>query len=135
MLRAAFQNGRFGVTFDDNLAFRSAMNTPSRTGCPKVARTQDLRTMLVTGVALQTNGPALRLTREGKSGEYAVTDAWLYATKTGSIRGECSAPNASARYNLSLRQGWNVIRIYVSDKQPLSVVQNVTGQVMPWMIR
>lgn len=134
ILRASFGQGRFSVTFDDNLAARLAQNSPNRQACPQVQRTQDLRTTLITGVVIKGEN-LLRMTREGQSGDYKVTDAWIYATKNGTIKGTCTSGNSTASYNLNLRAGWNVIRIYNNDTKLSSVVQNITGRVMAWQVR
>ena len=59
----------------------------------------------------------------------------MYATKNGTIKGTCTSGNSTASYNLNLRAGWNVIRIYNNDAKLTSVVQNITGRVMPWQVR
>lgn len=134
ILRASFGQGRFSVTFDDNLAARLAQQSPNRQACPQVQRTQDLRTTLITGIIVKGD-TLLRLTREGQSGDYKVTDAWVYATKNGTIKGNCTSGNSTASYNLTLRAGWNVIRIYNNDSKLTSVVQNITGRVIAWQVR
>lgn len=135
MLRAIFKRGQFSVTFDDNLAARFAQASPSRQNCPAVQRTQDLRTTLISGIVVKSEQGLNRVTREGQSGSYKVSDVWVYATKTGVIKGSCQTGNATAQYNLALRQGWNVVRVYNDDTRLVSIVQNIQGRPLPWAVR
>lgn len=135
MLRASFAGGRFNVVFDDRAANTLATPSPSAQECPQVSRSAGLRTTLVTGVAVQLPSGLVRLTREGTSGKYAVSDVWVYASNAGRVSGQCATTTNRVLYRLALAQGWNAVRVYVDGATGTSIIQNISGPALAWKLR
>ena len=131
LARGLVQNGKFSVTFDDNLAARLAVPPPR---CGTVKSTPGLKVALLMGLAITNNQRYYRISREYKTASGTITDVYIYANLAGKVVGSCTENENSAKYNINLNPGWNVVRLQADTRGSNMLLVNLGSKPIPWAI-